>query len=74
MPILQGEFRQARRSSGQGDLIWNRMKKERTWMMFVRSIWEYQWVRNNVELTTQMMDAIYEETQGIISWQSSCMC
>ena len=26
MPILQGQFRQARRSSGHGDLIWNRMK------------------------------------------------
>ena len=66
LPILQGEFRQARRSSGHGDLIWNRMKKERTWTMFVKSIWEYQWVRNKVDLTAQMMDAIYEETQGII--------
>ena len=27
MSILQGEFRQARRGSGQGDLIWDRMKK-----------------------------------------------
>lgn len=66
LPILQGEFRQARRSSGHGDLIWNRMKKERNWTMFVRSIWEYQWIRNEVKLTTQMMDVIYEETQGII--------
>lgn len=30
MPILQGQFRQARRSSGHGDLIWNRMKKSGT--------------------------------------------
>lgn len=66
LPILQGEFRQARRSSGHGDLIWNRMKKERSWMMFVKSIWNYQWIRNEVELTSQMMEKIYEETQGII--------
>jgi len=66
LPLLQGEFRQARRSSGHGDLIWNRMKKERSWTMFVRSIWEYQWIRNKVELTAGMLDAIYEETQGII--------
>ena len=66
LPILQGEFRQARRSSGHGDLIWNRMKKERNWIMFVRSIWEYQWIRNRVSLTAQMLDVIYEETQGII--------
>lgn len=66
LPILQGEFRQARRSSGYGDLIWNRMKKERTWTMFVRSIWKYQWIRNKVDLTAEMLDAVYEETQGII--------
>ena len=66
LPLLQGEFRQARRSSGHGDLIWNRMKKERSWTMFVRSLWEYQWIRNKVELTAGMLDAIYEETQGII--------
>ena len=66
LPILQGEFRQARRSSGHGDLIWNRMKKEKSWAMFVGSIWKYQWIRNAVALTTEMMDIIYEETQGII--------
>ena len=66
LPILQGQFRQARRSSGHGDLIWNRMKKERTWMVFVSSIWKYQWIRNKVPLTPEMLDMIYQETQGII--------
>jgi hypothetical protein len=66
MPILQGQFRQARRSSGHGDLIWNRMKKERNWITFVESIWKYQWIREDVPLTAQMLDAVYEETQGII--------
>ncbi len=66
LPILQGQFRQARRSSGHGDLIWNRMKKDRTWIVFVESIWKYQWIRNQVQLTTEMLDMIYQETQGII--------
>lgn len=66
LPILQGQFRQARRSSGHGDLIWNRMKKERTWTVFVESIWKYQWIQNCVPLTTEMLDMIYQETQGII--------
>ena len=66
MPILQGQFRQARRSSGHGDLIWNRMKKERNWITFAESIWKYQWIREDVPLTAQMLDAVYEETQGII--------
>lgn len=66
MPILQGQFRQARRSSGHGDLIWNRMKKERSWITFVESIWKYQWIRSDVRLTAEMLDVFYEETQGII--------
>ncbi len=67
MPLLQGQFRQARRSSGHGDLIWNRLKrKERNWITFVESIWKYQWIRNEVRLTPEMLDTVYEETQGII--------
>lgn len=66
MPILQGQFRQARRSSGHGDLVWNRMKKERGWITFIESMWKYQWIRDEVDLTVQMLDAFYEETQGII--------
>ena len=66
LPILQGQFRQARRSSGHGDLIWNRMKQDRSWITFVESIWKYQWIRNKVALTPEMLDVIYQETQGII--------
>lgn len=66
MPILQGQFRQARRSSGHGDLVWNRMKKERSWITFVESMWKYQWICSDVPLTAGMLDAVYEETQGII--------
>ena len=42
------------------------MKKERTWITFVESMWEYQWLRNKIPLTAGMLDAVYEETQGII--------
>ena len=66
LPLLQGQFRQARRASGHGALIWNRMKKERSWITFVQSIWKYQWIRDEVKLTPQMLDVVYEETQGII--------
>ena len=65
-PILQGEFRQARRGSGQGDLIWNRMEKGRDWELFIRMMWNYQWTRNKVECTGEMLDMMYRETQGIV--------
>lgn len=65
-PLLQGQFRQARRASGHGDIKWNRLTKERIWITFVESMWKYQWTRNEVRLTREMLDAFYEETQGII--------
>jgi len=66
MSILQSEFRQARRGSGQGDLIWDRMKNDVTWHVFVKSMWRYQWTRNSVPYTDEMVDTLYDESQGII--------
>lgn len=66
MGVLQREFRQARRGSGQGDLIMDRMENDEYWRLFLESIWEYQWVRNPMELTDEMVDVLYEESQGII--------
>ena len=66
MSILQGEFRQARRGSGQGDLIWDRMKNDASWRVFVKSMWRYQWTRKGVPYTDEMVNAIYDESQGII--------
>jgi len=65
LPILQSEFRQARRGSGQGDLIWDRMKNDYIWEIFVKSMWRNQWTQNKVVLTDGFRDALYEESQGI---------
>lgn len=66
MSILQGEFRQARRGSGQGDLIWDRMKNDTAWQVFVKSMWRYQWTGNSVPYTDEMVNVLYDESQGII--------
>ena len=66
MPILQSEFRQARRGSGQGDLLWDRMHNDVSWDVFVTSMWRYQWTREKVPLSKEMKNALYEESQGII--------
>jgi hypothetical protein len=65
-PILQGDFRQARRASGLGSLIWDRMKNDATWDIFVMSMWENQWTKNVVPLTNDLKDALYHESQGIV--------
>jgi hypothetical protein len=67
MSILQGEFRQARRSSGhQGDLIWENMAKEDEWDLLIEGMWNYQWTAKKVPLTQELRDELYYESQGII--------
>jgi len=66
MSVLQREFRQARRGSGQGDLIMDRMENDAYWRLFLESMWEYQWVRNPIELTDELVEVMYQESQGII--------
>lgn len=36
------------------------------WADFVRAIWQYQWLRNPAELSEEILDVLYESTQGII--------
>ncbi|MZK48998.1 ATP-binding protein [Clostridium beijerinckii] len=64
MPILQGEFRQARR--GQGDFVWDRLKKDKQWDLLIEGLWDYQWVRNPQPLTKEISDVLFDECQGII--------
>jgi len=66
MSVLQSEFRQARRGSGQGDLIWERMKNDVSWDIFISSMWRNQWTKQSVELSVQFKNALYDESQGIV--------
>ena len=66
MEILQSEFRQARRSSGhQGDLLWDRMKNDVSWDIFVSTMWKNQWTRQIVPISEDFKNALYHESQGI---------
>ena len=66
LPILQSEFRQARRGSGQGDLIWERMQNDISWEIMIRAMWKNQWTRKHTPLTDELKDALYDESQGIL--------
>lgn len=65
LPILNGEFRQTRRGSGQGDLVWDRMKNDESWQYFVESLWSYQYTQKPCRITGNMCNALYDITQGI---------
>lgn len=66
LSILQSEFRQARRGSGQGDMIWDRLKKDDNWDLLIKGLWSYQWTKKETPLTDEIDNALYEESQGII--------
>lgn len=63
--VFQSEFRQARRGSGQGDMIWERLKKDRSWELLINALWDYQWIKKEVPLTEEFIDVLYEESMGI---------
>jgi hypothetical protein len=63
--VLRGEFRQARRGAGQGDLVWNRMELGAVWDLFVEALWRYQFTRHVTPLTPELSQTLHDETQGI---------
>lgn len=66
LPLLQGAFRQARRASGLGSLVWDRMKPGRTWDDFVDRMWARQWTRELSPLTEEVRATLYDESQGVV--------
>lgn len=63
--VLQGNFRQGRRSSGLGALRWDPMPQDKVWTYFLEKMWSYQWTREATPLTPELSAALYDETQGV---------
>ncbi|OUS06487.1 hypothetical protein A9Q81_02865 [Gammaproteobacteria bacterium 42_54_T18] len=72
--IFEGEFRQARRSVGQGSLMWDRMQPDNSWNRFVEELWKYQWLKDKKGLTHELKGVIYDLTQGIVDILIKLMC
>lgn len=65
IPILSSEFRLARRGSGQGDLVWDRMGFDDDWHLYVEALWSLQYVKNECPLTTELSQALHDVSYGI---------
>ena len=63
--LFSSEFRQARRSSGDGSILWDRLQKDESWDDFLDELWPYQWLYNKVERDESMTNKLYELTQGV---------
>jgi AAA domain len=64
-PLLSREFRLARKSAGLGDFIWDNMRRDGTWKLFLESLWKYQYTQKDCPLTPRLSLALYDVTQGI---------
>ncbi len=69
--ILSLDFRQARRSTGQGLAPWDRLYQgvagqPSEWNDFLEVLWGCQWVRNPVSLDEELSRLMYDGSQGVI--------
>ncbi len=65
LEILRGTFSQARRSTGLGSMVWERMAPDAVWNRFVEQLWKYQWTTPRTELSDDLNAALYDECQGV---------
>lgn len=65
--ILGGTFSQMRRGTGEGDFVWDRMKFDKQWHSFVKTLWSYQFTRKKtlLEENPGLSKALYDECHGI---------
>ena len=63
--VLSSDFRQARRTSGMGEVYWNRMENDVHFEIFLNEIWNFQWLHNKVDINEKFIKTMYEETMGI---------
>ncbi len=69
--ILSLDFRQARRSIGQGLSYWGALKQGTPdnpdeWDDFIKILWRFQWVHNPAKPSPFLNNLMYQHSQGII--------
>ncbi len=65
LSLFTKEFRQARRASGEGSIVWDRMELDDNWDAFLDTLWPYQWLKNPVKRSELLTNCLYELSQGI---------
>lgn len=65
IPIICSEFRLARRGSGQGDLIWDRMSLDEDWQVFVEALWDLQYVKKLCVVSKELSKTLHDVSYGV---------
>lgn len=66
MSILQSQFRQARRNTNAGNIMWDRLKKDEIWDLFIRGLWKYQWTREVTPFSEEFSSLLFDVSQGVL--------
>lgn len=64
--LFATDFKMAKRTTGLGNVLWDRIPQDDEWNRLVSYIWRYQWLRSKGNLTQQITDALYDLSQGVI--------
>jgi energy-coupling factor transporter ATP-binding protein EcfA2 len=64
--LFHSAFRLARRGEGVGSLLINPMAKDDDFRAFLKILFGFQWTTQRTELSDDLIDVIWEESQGII--------
>lgn len=65
--LFEASIVQGRRASGIGHIAFDRFENDEDWRAFVTTTWQFQWTSVSTEITRDLIDVFYEETQGITS-------
>jgi len=65
LPLFSGVLRNARRAVGMGEITFDRFTEDNPyWEHLVKRLWEYDWTGSGAPLTDDLMEMIYDLTQG----------
>jgi hypothetical protein len=70
--VFSLDFRQARRASGRGMSYWGPLERSESmdsrdeWDEFLEELFQYQWVRNPVDLDAELRETMYDYSQGVV--------
>ncbi|GAA0772354.1 hypothetical protein GCM10008908_18430 [Clostridium subterminale] len=60
--LFSNTFREGRRSTSEGSIIWDRMPRESVeWKFFLDSLWKFQCLREYTPLDQKLKDIFYDE-------------
>ena len=66
--LLASDVRHSRRKAITGSFSWKNLPNGPLFALLLKELWKYQYSVKKSELTQEMIDAVYEETQGVVAF------